>query len=332
MDTFLGNRPATQTIRTATKNKIVTQTIRIVTRTIRLVTKTTKIDQLTCFLIIPEFHKGYFMSKNNNFDALLKELFSLLVKNGILGDILKENIDPTSSIKVDSNVQIATELKLDFMIQNHKASIHIEIQATNDSAMHYRMLQYFLSIIKKFSVIPHQYVIYVGKNRINMPSSFKIDGIIDFSYTIIDLSTLQAKLFLNCSDVKVKLLSILCSDGLEQENLINLLNSLNSITDENYQGELIKMLTTLSSLRKNAIIKINEIIEVKNMPVHINAQDTDLYQMGKAEGKTEGISLGKAEGELKGMLKGEKLPIDQIADLLDIDESLIQSIIDAQNK
>ena len=119
------------------------------------------------------------------------------------------------------------------------------------------------------------------------------------------------------------------------------------------------------------------------MPVHINAQDTDLYQMGKAEGKAEGISLGKAEGislgkaegislgkaegislgkaeglslgkaegELKGMLKGKaegkrlaleetvkrlyhtkKLPIDQIADLLDIDETLIQSIINAQNK
>ncbi len=239
------------------------------------------------------------MSKKNNFDALLKTLLTSLVKTGILGDILKENIDPTSTIKVDANVQIATELKLDFMVKTTEAVIHIEIQATNDSAMHYRMLQYFLSIIKKFSIVPHQYVIYIGKNRMNMLSSLKIDGIIDFSYTIINLSTLQAKLFLNCSDVKVKLLSILCSDGLEQENLINLLNSLNSITDENHQGELIKMLTTLSSLRKNAIIKINEIIEVKNMPVHINAQDTDLYQMGKAEGKTEGISLGKAEGELR---------------------------------
>ncbi len=48
---------------------------------------------------------------------------------------------------------------------------------------------------------------------------------------------------------------------------------------------------------------------------------------GEAEGKRLAL-----EETVKRLYHNKKLPIDQIADLLDIDEMLILSIIDAQNK
>ena len=286
------------------------------------------------------------INSRNNFDALLKSILQLLFKTGTFNSIANENLNLDELEFTESNVQVSTEYKLDLTAKTKDLFIHVEIQATNDRNMAIRMLQYFAFVIMKFRITPRQFVIYVGKNKMNMKSCLKVAGIIDFRYTIIDLSTLKAKLFLDCQETKVKLLSILCSDGLERNNLISLLKSLNTITDEYNQSELIKMLMTLSNLRKNAIIKINEIIEVENMPVHINAHDTDLYRMGKVDGVLEGKAEGKAEGIEEGKAKGKKLwleknikrlyytkklAINQIADLLDEDETFIQSIINPNN-
>jgi hypothetical protein len=71
--------------------------------------------------------------------------------------------------------------------------LHIEIQNNNDKSMPLRMLRYYTDIGFTHCDIPiHQYLIYIGSERLNMPAQ-KQDHGLDYRYNIIDMHTIDYK-------------------------------------------------------------------------------------------------------------------------------------------
>lgn len=77
--------------------------------------------------------------------------------------------------------------------------VHIEVQATNDPEMVERMLEYFLNDYKIHKKAPIQYVLYIGKAKMNMQNTLK-DGDMNYLYRLIDIRDLDPSFFLGVSD------------------------------------------------------------------------------------------------------------------------------------
>jgi len=64
--------------------------------------------------------------------------------------------------------------------------VHIELQATNDRSMPYRMAEYALTIRRTFGKYPKQVVLYVGNKPLRMKAGFRTEGM-RFQYRLVDV-------------------------------------------------------------------------------------------------------------------------------------------------
>lgn len=69
--------------------------------------------------------------------------------------------------------------------------LHIEIQNNNDANMPLRMLRYYTDIAFAYPDLAiHQYLIYIGSDKLIMPTQ-KMDFGLEYRYSIIDMHTID---------------------------------------------------------------------------------------------------------------------------------------------
>ena len=282
----------------------------------------------------PPKQQNYELAQNkyNNFDVAIKTILLKLILSPIFKTILnlKINIDKVKILPV--SLTNPTELRADCIFSDETNLFLFEIQAQNDSNFAKRNLLYLANAHYKYNLPIVQVLIYVGAEKLNMASSIKMSKL-DYSFTIIDLSQLNANLFLSQDDIIVKLLSLLTRDGTQADSLKSLLTAIDRIDDMAVKHEANELLKTLCNLRKDCIFKVKDIIEENSMSIYIKPETTDFYEMGynkckedlytkvipkaiaeseaKAESKAEGKVEGKAE-DLKTLLKLKFGHIDKV--------------------
>ncbi len=187
------------------------------------------------------------------------------------------------------------ELRCDYVLTDNKIIFLTEIQAQNLDDFALRNLEYLVSATRQYNMPVYQVMFYIGQDPLSMKDTYELNDVLFYKFKIINFSSLDTNLFLNQPNIYIKLLSILTKDGKETDALTQTLKAISRMPNQRARVEAINILTTLSNLRKESTIKINNIIKENNMPIIINPEDTDFYRIGLNKGKAEGKVEGKAE-------------------------------------
>ncbi len=198
-------------------------------------------------------------------------------------------------------------------INAQEAILHLEIQNTNDALMDRRMLRYYNDIKTLFNTLPiFQYLIYIGKPALSMKGKIKEERL-SFSYTIIDMHTIDCEKFLAMDTPDALVLSILCDfKGKDElEILTYILNRLSDLTkeDEHKLGKYMLMLETLSSNRdlQYTLKKAEEMLRETKL------EDLPSYQIAMERGISQGVLQTAAM-----MIEEFHLSIEQVAKKLNL--------------
>ncbi|WP_316819807.1 Rpn family recombination-promoting nuclease/putative transposase [Pedobacter gandavensis] len=234
------------------------------------------------------------------YDKIFKENMEANLE-GIVEQVLSMKI--VLSEEIPDDLQQTKERKPDLLkkVQDEKGQIfilHIEYQRKNDQDMAYRMAEYSIMLQKKYRLPVSQHMIYIGKERINMPISIDTTNF-KFSYNAQAISTVDYKLFLSNKVLEMKLLSILGDLGTvkPREVLTTLVNIIKTLVPEELAyNKYINQLKVLTQLRDLEHTLKDVMDEVENF--YVKERDP-YYRVGKEEGILEGKLEGKRDGKLQ---------------------------------
>jgi len=227
-------------------------------------------------------------------DIIFKEIIKEIAKDisiYLLNLKIEEDIE-----LIDKELTRIEKREADIIFKHKKEIIHIEIQNQNDKTMHLRMLRYLSDIAFLYPDYEiKQYLIYIGKNKLNMLDNYQNNGI-KFRYNIINMHTIDCEIFLNSNKPEAVVLAILCDfkDKDKQEVVNNILLKLIELSEnDNLFKKNFEMLNVLST---NRDLK-NEIDKGLKMLREVKLEETPLYQYGERKGEIKGRLEGMQEGK-----------------------------------
>ena len=173
--------------------------------------------------------------------------------------------------------------------QDNEYILHIEIQNNNDPTMPLRMLRYYTDIAFVHSnKTIHQYLIYIGNQKLTMPAQ-KTDYGLDYRYTIIDMHNIDYQDLLNQDTPDAIVLAILgdFKNDSKREAVQKIVLQLNQKLNSQPQRfrEYIYMLEVLS---ENRDLK-DYIKEAETMISQVNIENLPSYELGMERGKEENL-------------------------------------------
>lgn len=180
---------------------------------------------------------------------------------------------------------------------------HLEIQNDNDATMPRRMLRYYVEIAMEFPRLPiHQYVIYIGKEKLRMKDT--LQGVnLDYAYTLIDMHTIDCDELIKMETPDALVLAILCDfkGRDETQMLFEITKKLKEMTGENEWlfGQKMLMIEVLSENRHfQHILK-----EVENMLRNITLEQLPSYELGVERERARMATLLKQADDEKKLLQ-----------------------------
>src|SRR5450432_632892 len=145
--------------------------------------------------------------------------------------------------------------------------------------MHWRCYHYFGVIQQRWpkaEVI--QVVIYLGNEALTMQCSIR-RRTCKFDYSILNMQDVPARVFLNPPRSAERVLAVVSKSANPRETIRRILASWKSLP-ENEMRENINRLRTLSQLRKQEIMTVEE---VERMPFDLDITESEIYKMGQAQ-------------------------------------------------
>ena len=212
---------------------------------------------------------------------------------------------------LDTKFSIVQSREPDLVIELPDNSIyHMELQATNEKDMEWRMHDYYSLIYQERRVIIRQLLLYVGDAPLSMNNGIYHDTL-TYSYKIKDIREIDCVELLKSNNPDDALLAILC----RMEDPIATLGAIRErfmVLPEKQQKDYVVALQTLSRLRGLSPLVIQE---VKNkMPITIDISTDEIYltgvQEGLKKGREEGLEKGREEGREEGLIKGIRIALD----------------------
>lgn len=183
--------------------------------------------------------------------------------------------------------------------------LHLEIQNNNDNTMIYRMLRYYTDIKRVHCNKPvHQYIIYIGKEKLRMQAELHTDKI-DYAYTIIDMHSIDCEKLMALNTPDALVLAVLCDfkGKPEVEVLFNILTKLKSLTGEDLYA-FGKYNLALEILSDNRNLK-PQLKEAETMLRTVKFEDLPSYELAVEAGTRRGITLGISQGISQGINQGK---------------------------
>ncbi len=302
-----------------------------------------------------EKSKNKELDKSNKFDKIIKENIDKSAFP-IVNKLFSLDILETQLSEIDPLIQSTRERESDVLRKvtfeddpKKNYLLQIEFQSKNETDMNIRMGEYFMILLKKHRLPVHQYVIYIGDEKMTMKNSFEYKNI-KFRFDIIDIRDIDYEEFLEEDIPEFVILGILAKfdKGTERVVAKNILDRIITITetDIRYKGTLkqekyLKQIDVMSGLRGLRGLQ-NIIIEtINNMPITLDITKDLRYQEGKqigeARGEARGKEIGKKEGEtigekkekFKNILKGysKGMSLEELADLFEVSIDYVKNVI-----
>ncbi|WP_316746924.1 hypothetical protein [Pedobacter gandavensis] len=236
--------------------------------------------------------------QSNKYDKIFKENMDANLE-GIVAQVLSMKI--TRSEEIADDLQQTKERKPDLLkkVQDENGQVfilHIEYQRQNDQNMAYRMADYCIMLHKKYKLPVSQHMIYLGKEKLNMPTHIDTANL-KFSYDAKAISTIDYKLFLYDEGIEMKLLTILADLSAVEPKVVltELVMEIKRIAvEELAYGKYINQLKVFAQLRDLEQTLKEVMDEVENFYV----KEKDPFFMG-----------GKRENNLENARKMKELGI-----------------------
>ncbi len=202
---------------------------------------------------------------------------------------------------LDTKFPVVQSREPDLVIELPDTSIfHMELQATNEKDMEWRMHDYYSLIYQVRRVPIHQLLLYVGEAPLTMNNGI-YHNTLTYSYKIKDIREIDCIELLSSNNPDDALLSILC----RMENPIATLKAIRErfmVLPEKLQKDYVIALRNLSRLRGISPLVAQEV--ERKMPVIIDISKDEVYLTGRQEGRKEGRKEGQKAGHKEGRKEG----------------------------
>jgi predicted transposase/invertase (TIGR01784 family) len=193
--------------------------------------------------------------------------------------------------------------------------LHCEFQSSNDKQMLSRMLLYygFLHYQRKLPI--QQYVIYVGRDKVQMEHKLQAD-MLSYQYKLIDLRSFPYQTFLESEQSQEVLLAILADFGGEPAELIS--QKIIAKLEELSSGKLELSQRTLQLVRLAVLRNLGKTVynTAKKMAITIDIKEDTLYQEGQEAGKEKAATNMLKKGmSIELISEITELPVERVAQL-----------------
>ena len=255
-------------------------------------------------------------SQSNQYDKIFRENMEAALP-GIIEHVLKLYI--VHSEEIQDDIQHTKERKPDLLKKVTNSSgkvfiLHIEYQVKNENEMVYRMAEYHIMLLRKYSLPVEQFVLFMGAGKAGMPTEIN-ENRLKFSYPLIALSEINYKIFLKSDKAEEKILAILANfdnDG-EELALQNILKGVRAVKQGDFaESRYFEQLRILAQLRK-LDIKFAEAME--SITKFFKEEKDPFFQRGEAKGEARGEARGSLARAIAiaGEMKKDGIPVEQIA-------------------
>jgi len=222
----------------------------------------------------------------HEYDTVLKSLLTgssnslfQLITGAKRGQWLNVELPKVTQARVDLLFELAAGREL----------ILLELQSTNDPTLPVRMAEYALLIWRIYKRFPKMYVLYVGSQRLRMPSELDTPDL-TCRYTIVDIRHWDAETFLRSDRPADTVLSILGRYADRLETVRRILERIAKMRGSSRKIAFSKLMI-LAGIRK-----LDEVVEqeAKQMPILNDIMDHGVIgpaiRQGRREGKIEGAA------------------------------------------
>lgn len=193
------------------------------------------------------------------------------------------------------NVELpeVTQRRVDllFELSASRELILLELQSQNEADMPVRMAEYALNVWRRYKRFPKMYVLYVGSQRLRMPSELKT-LFLTCRYTVVDIRNFEAEKLLQSKHPADAVLAILGRYDNRRETVRRILERVAKMEGSARKVAFSKLMI-LAGIRQLAEVVEQE---AKKMPLHYDIMDHSV--IGPAIRK--GLIQGKAEGKVEG--------------------------------
>jgi predicted transposase YdaD len=198
--------------------------------------------------------------------------------------------------------------------------LHCEIQTTNDKRMLSRMLLYHAFLHYQQQLPIRQFVIYVGKDPLNMEHQLQSERL-SYSYQLVDLRSYPYELFLESGSSREVLLTILADFGGVAPELIS--EKIITKLEQLCEGKLELAQRALQLVRLAVLRNLGETVShtANKMDITIDIIKEDalygkVYQEGKQEGKEKAaLNMLKKGMDVALISEITELPAERVVQL-----------------
>jgi predicted transposase YdaD len=184
--------------------------------------------------------------------------------------------------------------------------LHVELQSSNNPDMAARMADYALRVRRRYKRMPRQFVLYVGRGPMRMPTAFQ-EGRMSFDYELVNLRDLDGELLLGSRDLGDNVLAVLAKLADRKDAVARIVRSIGKLPGLD-RDDAIQQLYILAGLR-GLEQTVEE--EVSSMPIVVDLMKNKVLgreirkelAAARAKGMAEGIVEGKVEGVREGEWK-----------------------------
>jgi hypothetical protein len=260
--------------------------------------------------------------QHQDYDNVLKKTFSRVYQS-IIQKLL--GLDVRNVVKIPTSFSRTKEKRSDFAIKvsrpNEKPHIvHVEFQSENDKNMDKRELGYYGDYYWEYNLEIIQYVIFLGKGKLTMPTEIKHKNL-NFKYNVIVMNQIDVELFLKSDNSHEIILAVLCKfERKDAPKIIaQILEKLKSrVANERELHEHVTDLEILSGLRN---LQPQTKKEVEKMPIIYDLRKDIRFKEGADVTTRSAIINLLKQGVLSAVLIAEGLGVP-LSFVLDIQKEL----------
>ncbi len=235
----------------------------------------------------------------NQYDTVLKSLLTnsknLLIKQ-ITGATNRRWLNVELPKVAQPRVDLLFEVKASR--DRGRRIIQLELQSRNDLWLPIRMAEYGLAVYRVHQIFPEQYVLYVGREKLRMPTELAGRNHL-WRYSIVDISEFDAEVLMESPFATDNILAILARSSNKLAMVRRILERIAQLETAERAAAFAKLAIVAGLRQLESTVRR----EAKQMPITDDIMDHQIIGPAIRKGLKRGREEGLEEGRKVGMLE-----------------------------
>ncbi|MDQ6760359.1 MAG: DUF4351 domain-containing protein [Acidobacteriota bacterium] len=217
---------------------------------------------------------------------------------GAAGTVLRELTGGTIHRWLNVELPEVRNMRVDLLGEASEGRlIHLELQSRNDPKMALRMVEYYVSVFRRYDRFPDQILLYVGEEPMRMQAELRESAhSFHFQYKLVDIRELDGDRLLESDQVGDNVIAILARLQDRQAAVRRIVEKIAALPEADRQGPL-GQLVILAGLRH---LEDTVEQEVSKMPITEDIRNHSLFRREYEQGVQQGVEQGVEQGVQRG--------------------------------